>query len=141
MKTKSILYWCACGVLTLVPFTGQASDLDVSASNSNTILFRNHRAVVVHATATPLSEIVLPISVRQHMTTNASSRHHGRARHHSSSEYSQYTQRKHSSRILVRQRLRCMQVRYDTFNLRKHHQRCSSQLFRRGMLARPRIRL
>lgn len=138
MKTKSILYWCACGVLTLVPFTGQASDLDVTASNSNTIFSRNHGEVVAYATATPLTEIVLPISVRQHMTINASARHHGKSRHHSPSEY---TQRKYSSRILVRQRLRCMQVRYDTSNLRKHHQRCSSQLFRRGMLARPRIRL
>lgn len=138
MKTKSILYWCACGALTLVPFTGQASDLDVSASDSNTTLFRNHGTIVAHVTATPLSEIILPISVRQHAGINFTTRYSSTQNHHASSGPPPF---KRSPHHIMRHKLRCMQVRYNASTANQHRHRCASFLFRRGMLARPRIRL
>lgn len=136
MKTKSILYWCACGALTLVPFTGQAADLGVSTSNSNPLL-RTHGAIVAQATAAPLSEIILPISARQHAGTNYTIKHSSAPSHHAASGQST---RKRLPHRIMRHKLRCMQVRYDVYKSNLHRHRCASFLFRRGMLARPRIR-
>lgn len=135
MKTYDTLCRCAFGALMLAPIWAQASDADHSALRLAPALYLGSTG---DASAPEEPRAIHSAAVTQKNNNNAliTVGHRPRHSHHTSQKA---VARKRISRHFARNRLRCMQVRYEPS--RSHRHRCASFLLRKGMLARPRIRL
>ncbi len=132
MKTNSILYRCALGVLMLGPYVAQADPvgMQVPAYISLRLITAGHSSSALSSD----NDIGKATAINSVQRTHRVSRKRAARSHRPH----QSLARKHYARQ-ARNRQRCMQARYEPSRTNRH--RCAHFLIRQGPLARPRVSL